>query len=95
MNEHHDRRAGTAAAIDVELLDVARAVGAAVGLAETGARQLAVGDPALADLVDIGRIGGLIVGAIELGLVVIDKDLGTFLGRRGCEEPSRPRTNPC
>src|SRR5262249_21307644 len=86
VDEDVDRRVRLSGAVDVELLDLGRSVGNAGGSADRGARALAVGNPALGDLVAVGRVDDLVVGVVELLLVHVEPDSWT-LGARGL----RPR----
>src|SRR5262249_19979079 len=81
VNEDIDRRIRLPGAVDVELLDLGRAVGDALGRTDGGARPLAVGDPALGDLLAIGRVDDLIVGVVERLLVHVEPNERT-LGAR-------------
>src|SRR5207249_4126719 len=59
------RRSGVASgAVDVEPCDLGRSVGDPLGLPGAPARQLAVADAALDQLLAVGRIGGLVVGRV-------------------------------
>ena len=81
VDEDIDRRVRLAGAVDVELLDLGRAVGDARGRADGGARLLAVGDPALGDLLAIGCVDDLIIGVVERLLVHVEPNERT-LGAR-------------
>src|SRR5262249_33625393 len=81
MNEDIDRRVRLTGAVDVELLDLGRAVGDALGRADDGARPLAVGDAALGDLLAIGRVDNLVIGVVERLLVHVEPNERT-LGAR-------------
>ncbi len=72
------RRLGT---IDVELLDLGRPIGEALGQPQHCARFLAVGDAALADLVTIGGIDDLVIGVVELVLVHVEPHPRPFPAR--------------
>ena len=74
MDEHEDRRLGAPRAEDVELLDLALAIGEALGQAQPLARRLAAGDAARGELRLVGRVGGLIVGGVELALRIVEID---------------------
>jgi hypothetical protein len=63
MNKHEDGCCGAGGAIDVELLDLAGAVGDALRLADAAARQLAVVGPAPDQLLAVRRVGGLVMRA--------------------------------
>src|SRR5262249_42967679 len=68
-----DWRVRLPGAVDVELLDLARAVG--------DARPFAVGDAPLGDLLAIGRVDDLIIGVVERLLVHVEPNERT-LGAR-------------
>ena len=72
-------RVGALGAIDIELFDLARAVGHALRRADAGARGLAVGDIARGDLPCERRVEALIIRRIELDLVVVHEDQRTLL----------------
>ena len=55
MNKHEDGCCGAGGAIDVELLDLAGALGDALRLADAAARQLAVAGPAPDQLLAVRR----------------------------------------
>ena len=74
VDEDVHRRIRLLGAVDVELLDLARPVGAALGRADDRARLVAVGDPAFGDLLAIGRIDHLVVGVVERLLVHVEPD---------------------
>ena len=74
MDEDVHRRIGLLGAIDVELLDLARSVGDALGRPDDRAGLVAVGDPALGDLLAIGRIDHLVIGVVERLLVHVEPD---------------------
>ena len=73
-----DRRVGLRGLEHVELLDLARAVGHPLRLAETLAGKLAVGGAAGQVESRERRIEGLVIGGVELGLVHVHPDLGTL-----------------
>ena len=73
MNKHEDGCCGAGGAIDVELLDLAGALGDALRLADAAARQLAVAGPAPDQLLAVRRVGGLVMCRIEGRLVVVEK----------------------
>src|SRR5262249_17711123 len=81
VNEDIDRRVRLPGAVDVELLDLARAVGDALGRADGSARPLAVGDAPLGNLLAIGRVDDLIIGVVERLLVHVEPNERT-LGAR-------------
>src|SRR5215468_2019546 len=81
VDEDIDRRVCLPGAVDVELLDLGRAVGDALGRADGGARLLAIGDAPLGDLLAIGRVDDLIIGVIERLLVHVEPNERT-LGAR-------------
>ena len=74
MHKHIHRRIRLLGTKDIEPLDGAGAVRNALGGAQNSARPLAVGNPALAHLITIGRIDELIVGVIEFLLVHVQPD---------------------
>src|SRR5262249_56150374 len=78
VNEDIDRRVRLTGAVDVELLDLGRAIGDALGRADGSARPLAVGDAALGDLLAIGRVDDLIVGVVERLLVHVEPNERTL-----------------
>src|SRR5438105_15446201 len=60
-------------AVYVQLLDLGRAIGDALGLADTMARQFAVADSAFDQLLTIRRVGGLVIGRVECGLIIVEE----------------------
>src|SRR6267142_1128150 len=80
MDEDEDGSGFAIGAVDVEPFDLGRSVGGALGLADAAARQLAVADAALDQLLAVGRIGGLVIGRVECGLVVVEEYRRTFFG---------------
>ena len=82
MDEDEDRCGCAASAVDVEPLDLARSVGDALGLADMSAREFAVADPALDQLLAVRRVGRLVIGRVECGLVVVEEYRRAFLGHR-------------
>src|SRR5580693_554969 len=64
---------------NVELLDLARPVGAAERRADAGAGALALAHPAVPQLLDVRLVRRLIVGGVELRLRVVQKDQRLFL----------------
>src|SRR5690348_9105221 len=74
MDEDEDRGAVALAAVDVEPLDRGAAIGDVLRRRQAGAGGPAVGDAAGDQLLAVGGIGGLVVGGVERGLVVIEKD---------------------
>ena len=89
MDEDIDRRVRLAGAVDVELLDLGRAVGDARGRADGGARLLAVGDPALGDLLAIGCVDNLIIGVVERLLVHVEPNERTLRARLRAQGSAR------
>ena len=81
VDEDINRRVCLPGAVDVELLDLSRAVGDALGRTDGGARLLAVGDASLGDLLAIGRVDDLVIGVIERLLVHVEPNERT-LGAR-------------
>jgi hypothetical protein len=73
MDENEDRRPFASGAVYVQSLDLGRAIGDALGLADTMARQIAVADSAFDQLLTIRRVGGLVIGGVECGLVIIEE----------------------
>src|SRR5207249_4532847 len=67
-------------AVDVEPLDLGRPVSGALGLADMPAHQFAVADAAPDQLLAVRRIGGLVIGRVECGLVVVEEYRRAFLG---------------
>src|SRR5215471_6891724 len=78
MDKNVDRRVGLFSYIDVELLDLGRAVGEATGRAKTGQRGGALLSVALGDFACVGGPRRLIVGKIDLVFVVVEKDEWTL-----------------
>src|SRR5205814_8233763 len=78
MDEEEDRRQFASGAVYVQTLDLGRAIGNTLGLADTMARQFAVADSAFNQLLTVRGIGGLIVGRIEGALVIIQEYRKTF-----------------
>jgi hypothetical protein len=67
------RRQFASGAVYVQLLDLGRAIGDALGLADTMARQFAVADSALDQLLAVRRIDGLVVSRVERCLTVVEE----------------------
>src|ERR1700719_2562038 len=65
MDEDENRCRGASGAVNVEPLDVGRSVSDALGLADAKARQFAVTDAPLDQLLAVRRIGGLVISRIE------------------------------
>src|SRR6266850_726434 len=82
VDEDEDWCGLATAAVDVEPLDLGRSIGGALGLADMPARQFAVADAALDQLLAVGRISGLVIGRVEGGLVVVEEYRQTFFGHR-------------
>jgi hypothetical protein len=82
MDEDKDGCGFASAAVNVEPLDLGRSVGNALRLAEVPARQFAVANTTLDQLLAVGRIGGLVIGCIQCRLVVIKEYRRSFFGQR-------------
>src|SRR6266851_9432805 len=79
MDEDEDRCGSAAGTVDVESLDLGRSVSGALGLADMPARQFAVADAALDQLLAVRRVGGLIIGRVECRLIVVEEYRRAFL----------------
>ena len=82
VDEDEDGCGVASGAIDIEPLDLGRSVSDALGLANVSSRQFAVADAALDQLVTVRRIGGLIIGRVERGLVIVEENRRAFFGHR-------------
>src|SRR5207244_2125462 len=82
MDEDKDGCGFATGAVDVEPFDLGRSVGDARGLAEAPARQFAVANTTLDQLLAVGRIGGLVIGCIQCRLVIIKEYRRYFFGYR-------------
>ena len=82
MDEDKDRCRGARAAVDVEPLNLGRSVGGALGLADMPARDSAVGDAALDQLLAVRRIGGLVIRGVECRLVIVEEYRRAFFEHR-------------
>ena len=80
MDEYEDRRQFASGAVYVQSLDLGRAIGDALGLADTMARQFAVADSAADQLLTVRGVGGLIIRGIECGLVIAEEYWLIFSG---------------
>jgi hypothetical protein len=87
VNEYDEGGAVAGRSIDIELLDVARAVGLPLRRAQPLAREPARRGQTAIHLVAVGRIHCLIVGVVEFLLIVIEENAraldarGHFRGR--------------
>ena len=93
MDKDENRRGIAVRTENVELLDRARAIRPAQRQADALAGALAVARPAVSQLLDVGLISRLIIGGVELGLIVIEKDARPFLMRRR-PQPTGSRHSP-
>jgi len=66
----------------VEQLDVGRSVSDALGLADAKARQFAVADAPLDQLLAVWCIGSLVISCVECRLVVVKVYGRAFFGHR-------------
>ena len=82
MDEDEDRRRVVPGAVDVEPLNLGRPVGDALGLADAPAHIGAGSDAALDQLLAVWRIGSLVIGGVERGLVIIEKHRRAFFRHR-------------
>ena len=82
MDKDEDRCRGASGAVNVEPLDLGRSVSDALGLADAMARQFAVADTALDQLLTVRRIGGLIISRVECGLIVVEEYRRPFFWHR-------------
>ena len=82
MDEDKDGCGFASAAVDIEPFDFAMPVSDALGLADAPARQFALADAALDQLLAVRRIGGLVIGRVECGLVIVEEYRRAFIGHR-------------
>ena len=82
MYKDEDRCRIAFGAINVEPLDVGRSVSDALGLADANARQFAVANAPLDQLLSVRRIGRLVISRIEFGLAVVEEYRRPFFGHR-------------
>jgi len=82
MDEDKDRRRHTPAAVNVEPLDLGRAIGDALGFADVPPCHCALADAALDQLLAVRRVGGLVIGRVECGLVIVEEYQRAFFGHR-------------
>src|ERR1700746_621852 len=82
MDEDKDRCRLAFVALNVELLDLGRSVGEALGLADSQAHQFAVANTTLDQLLAVRRIGGLIISRVKRGLIVVKEYRRPFFGHR-------------
>ena len=82
VDKDEDRRRVAFGAVNVKPLDLGRSVSDALGLADAKARQFAVSDAPLDQLLAVCCIGSLVISCIEFGLVVVKVYGQAFFGHR-------------
>jgi hypothetical protein len=82
MDKDKDRRCVAFGAVNVEPLNLGLSVSDALGLADAKARQFAVADALLDQLLAVWRIGSLVISCVECRLVVVKVYRRPFLGHR-------------
>ena len=82
MDEDEDRCRVAFGAVNVEPLDLGRSVSDALGLADAKARQFAVADAPLDQLLAVWCIGSLVISCVECRLVVVKVYGRAFFGHR-------------
>jgi hypothetical protein len=71
VDENEGRRGLALSAVNIEPLDLGRSIREALGLADAKARQFAVADAALDQLLAVWCIGSLVISRVECSLVVV------------------------
>ena len=82
VDKDEDRRRGASRAVNIEPLNLGLSVSDALGLADAKARQFAVADAALDQLLAVWCIGSLVIGCVECRLVVVKVYGRAFFGHR-------------